>query len=65
VVVVVEDVTGGGTVVVCSVVVVFVTFSELPQAASKTLLERSAAAVKTFMHVSVVVMAWLRCHWFL
>lgn len=56
VVVVVEDVTGGGcTVVVCSVVVLVV-FSELPQPASKMVLVRSAATVKSRRGSNVVVM---------
>jgi hypothetical protein len=56
-VVVVEDVTGGGVVVdVCSVVVVLVTLSELPQPATKMVLARSATAVKNRRLGAVLVM---------
>lgn len=56
--VVVEDVIGGGVVdVVCSVVVVLVTWSELPQPATSIVLVSNAAMVSNRKQGVVLVMA--------
>jgi hypothetical protein len=60
VVVVVEAIGGGVVLVVCSVVVVLVTFSELPQPATRIVPAKSATTVKNRKWDVVLVMGCLR-----
>jgi hypothetical protein len=61
--VVVDEATGGDIVVDdCSVVVVLVVLSELPQAASTAVPASSAVTVNIRKRDVVLIMAGLRCH---
>ena len=60
--VVVEDVIGGaGEVVVCSVVVVRVTCSSLPQPATRTVTATKATTVMSRKEGIVLIMVWIQC----